>query len=153
MYTIDMTDRETTLHAALRRAYRASTSEYRERLAHLGLTARQATVILALEANPGLGLTALAQAVGADQPTTSALVDRLVERGLLARQPDPLDRRRTSLRLVPAATALADDIRRARAAMEERLVGVLGAVRARTLLNLLNELTERLRQEDREVTV
>ncbi len=144
-----MESRQTTLHGALRRAHRASTSEYRERLAHLGLTAPQAAVILAIEANPGSGLIAVAQAVGSDQPTISAQVDRLVERGLLTRETDPMDRRRTSLHLTSEAAAVADDIRSARAAMEERLVSVLGPTQAQTLLDLLNDLTERLRQESR----
>jgi len=146
-----MNERQATLHGALRRAFRAATSEYREHLAHLGLTARQAAVILAVEATPGLGLTAVAQAVGADQATISELVDRLVERRLFTRETDPTDRRRTCLRLTPAAIAVADDIRQARAAMEKRLEGVLGAEKARMLLELLNDLTERLGQEGRKV--
>ncbi|MDO8672737.1 MAG: MarR family winged helix-turn-helix transcriptional regulator [Dehalococcoidia bacterium] len=149
MYTMDMADRETTLHTALRRAYRVATRDYRARLAHLGLTGRQAAVILAVEACPGMGLTALAESVIADQPTISALVDRLVERGLFRRVTDEVDRRRTCLSLTPAAAAVADDIRNERAAMEVRLVDILGTIRANALLDALNDLTERLGQADR----
>ncbi|HEX5503294.1 MAG TPA: MarR family transcriptional regulator [Thermomicrobiales bacterium] len=140
----------TSLLSALRAAYRAARLEYRDRLAPLDLTARQAAVIRALAARPGLGLGAIAEAVGADQPTASALVDRLVERGLVARAADPSDRRRTCLRLTPAAETLAEAVQHERAAMDARLVDALGAARAAQLLALLGELTVRLGDDARD---
>jgi DNA-binding MarR family transcriptional regulator len=136
-----------TILSALRRTYRRTRREYSDRLAPLDLTPRQAAVILALAAQPWARLGALAQQVGADQPTISALVDRLVERSLVMREADPADRRRASLRLTPAAESLAGDIQQIRAAVDQQLVELLGEAPARQLLDLLNELAADLDQE------
>jgi DNA-binding MarR family transcriptional regulator len=136
-----------TILSALRRTYRRTRREYSDRLAPLDLTPRQAAVILALAAQPGARLGALAQQVGADQPTISALVDRLVERSLVMREADPADRRRASLRLTPTAESLAGDIQQIRAAVDQQLVELLGEAPARQLLDLLNELAADLDQE------
>jgi DNA-binding MarR family transcriptional regulator len=136
-----------TILSALRRTYRRTRREYSDRLAPLDLTPRQAAVILALAAQQGARLGALAQQVGADQPTISALVDRLVERSLVMREADPADRRRASLRLTPAAESLAGDIQQIRAAVDQQLVELLGEAPARQLLDLLNELAADLDQE------
>ncbi|MGN6814206.1 MAG: MarR family winged helix-turn-helix transcriptional regulator [Thermomicrobiales bacterium] len=137
----------TTILSALRRTYRRTRREYSDRLAPLDLTPRQAAVILALAAQPGTRLGALAEKVGADQPTISALVDRLVERGLVAREADPADRRRACLRLTPAAGSLAGDIQQIRAAMDRQLIDLLGEAPGRQLLDSLNELAARLDQQ------
>ncbi len=137
----------TTILSALRRTYRRTRREYSDRLAPLDLTPRQAAVILALATQPGTRLGALAEKVGADQPTISALVDRLVERGLVGREADPADRRRACLRLTPAAETLAGDIRQIRAAMDQRLIALLCEAPAHQLLDLLNALAAKLDQD------
>jgi DNA-binding MarR family transcriptional regulator len=49
----------------------------------------------------GLRVSDLARRLGVSLPTASALVDRLVERGLVDRREDPHDRRQHRLRLAP----------------------------------------------------
>ncbi len=136
--------RDDTLLGTLRHAYRSATRSYRTQLSHLDLTARQAAAILVVSAHPGIGLASVAESIGADQPTTSALIDRLVERGLLLRRPDPSDRRRACLFLAPAADGLAAEIHAARGATEQLLLSLLGDERAAMLQSLLADLSNRL---------
>lgn len=61
-------------------------------------------------------LGALAEAVLLPQPSLSRLVDRLVARGLLGREPDPADRRGVVLVLTEAGRSLQREVGRRHAA-------------------------------------
>ncbi len=61
-------------------------------------------------------LGALAEAVLLPQPSLSRLVDRLVARGLLAREPDPADRRGVVLVLTDTGRAVQREVGRRHAA-------------------------------------
>lgn len=50
--------------------------------------------------NPGCALNELAEHVGLEAPSASKLVEHLVQRGLVKREPDPADRRRVRLQLL-----------------------------------------------------
>lgn len=63
------------------------------------LTLRQVQVLVLVRAHPGLTGQELADLLGVSTPTTSGLIDRIVTRGWLDRQPDPADRRRMLLRI------------------------------------------------------
>lgn len=52
-----------------------------------------------------MSVTELAEAVGVDQPRASRLVQGAVADGLVAREADPDDARRTRVRLTPAGAA------------------------------------------------
>ena len=70
-------------------------------------------------------LTELAAAEGVSQPSMSALVARLADRGLVQRGTDPQDARVVLLSLTPAGEDL---VAQRRAARAERLEGALGAL-------------------------
>jgi len=63
------------------------------------LTPGQFGVLVVIDANPGLSQTQLGNALGIDRSTVVAVIDRLEERGLVARQPAPNDRRSHALHL------------------------------------------------------
>lgn len=132
-----------SLLSALRDALRLGSRPYREELAHLELTARQAALLLAVEAHPGRGVKFAAGQIGADLPTCSALVVRLEERALVERRADPGDRRRTMLYVTPDARTLIDAVLAARAAADERISAAAGDELA-LLRKLLARLTDRL---------
>lgn len=134
----------------LRRAARAANQVYRRRVMELQLTPRQAAAILALVESPGLTLSALADALGADQATASGLVDRLVAAGLTQRQTDLADRRRVMLLPTEKAQQLAEGLISARHAAEDRIRAVLGPRRAAELARLLELLVEGLRHQAQE---
>jgi DNA-binding MarR family transcriptional regulator len=142
----DPTARPDSLFLALRQAYRLGGREYREGLHRHGLTARQATALLAIRRHPGEGVRFLADRIDADLPTCSALVAKLEARGLVERRDDPADRRRTCLYLTAEAEDVARAVARARRAADARIEAAIGAD-AEPLRALLTHLTERLQSE------
>jgi len=59
-----------------------------------------------LNRHPGSSLSAVAEHIGLTLPTMSVLVEGLVQRDLVAREPDARDRRRVLLTLTPTGHAL-----------------------------------------------
>jgi DNA-binding MarR family transcriptional regulator len=74
-------------------------------------------------------------------------LDRLVERGLVERRPDPDDRRGTRVRLTARGLELIDAALPLHAANEERLLSALGARERRELDRLLRKLLAALDPE------
>ena len=127
----------------LRRAARAATKVYRRGVREMGLTTRQAAAILALVEAPGKSLSDLAETLGADQATASALVDRLLAASLVKRETDPDDRRRASLLPTEQALELATSLARSRFASEQQIRAVLGED-SETLAHILSRLIDGL---------
>jgi DNA-binding MarR family transcriptional regulator len=99
----------------LRVASRATEKEF-------GLSAAQLFVLHALADAPALSLNEVAERTRTHQSSVSVVVQRLVERGLVARDPVPGDARRMALSLTPAARQLIVD---APDAPSERLISAL----------------------------
>ena len=55
-----------------------------------------------VQQNQPLTLTELAKYLQISAPSTSVMVDRLVQKGILSRKPDPKDRRRCVIRMEPS---------------------------------------------------
>ncbi len=64
-----------------------------------------------LHRNPGAALTAVAEHQGITAATASAMVERLVQQGLVNRQNDPAERRRHCLTITPAGKLVLEDAR------------------------------------------
>ncbi len=77
---------------------RAIHEEMRRQEAPL-LSIPQLRTLAYLNRNPGACLFRLAQHLGVTRPTASAIVERLVRRGLVSRVADPQERRRVVLTL------------------------------------------------------
>ena len=71
---------------------------------------------------------------------TTKRLDRLEQAGLIAREPDPDDRRGTRISLTPAGRRLIDKVTEAHLANERRLVGALTTAERRQLADLLRKL-------------
>jgi len=136
----------------LRRASRAATKVYRYRVKELVLTHRQAAAVLAVVEEPGVTLSSLADAVGADQATASALIDRLLAADLVRRETDPADRRRAMLYPTDKALQIAQAIAGARLASEDRIRAVLGNADSERLAKLLARLVNGLEAHTPPVT-
>ena len=67
-------------------------------------------------------------------------LDKLETAGLIARQPDPADRRGTLITLTAAGRELIDTLTEAHLANERRIIGALGEDEQRQLANLLRKL-------------
>lgn len=124
----------------LRMASAAVARDFAAAMDDLGLTQKQCAVLELIDANAGASQVDLATVLGMDRATMMALVDRLDERGLVARNASRRDRRRQELSLTNAGRTL---LRRARAriaAHERRFADRLGAVGTDRLIALLREI-------------
>ncbi|QIA27521.1 MarR family transcriptional regulator [Thermaerobacter sp. PB12/4term] len=88
------------------------------------LSVPQFRTLVFLDRHPGASLSAVAEHLGVSRPTASALVGRLVQRGLVTREVDPAERRRVVLRLTPAGREnLEVARRRTQASLASHLAG------------------------------
>jgi len=85
----------------LRRAWFSLNQAFRRRIAHLGITPDQFTVLRTLLEAEGLGISQreLTEAMSSDPNTVASLVERMEQSGLLERTPHEKDRRAHRLRL------------------------------------------------------
>jgi MarR family transcriptional regulator, organic hydroperoxide resistance regulator len=97
-----------------------------------------------LNAEGGQSVSAIAEHLNLSLAATSHLVERLVQRGLLTRAEDPLDRRHKRVALAPEGVALVErSHRRAAAALDEVLEPLPAHLRERfeeTVLEVLSAL-------------
>ncbi|GAA0271218.1 MarR family winged helix-turn-helix transcriptional regulator [Cryptosporangium japonicum] len=89
------------LHRTLRRAARSDQPDG-------PLPAAQTEVLRVVRAQPGIGVKAVAAALGTAPNTVSTLVGDLTSGGYLDRTPDPENRRAVRLTLTPSAAELID---------------------------------------------
>jgi DNA-binding MarR family transcriptional regulator len=103
----------------LKQAHLRFTEQVTKALAPLGIGTREWAALLCLDDERNLSQGAVAQRLGIDRTTMVALVDALQQKGLVAREPDPGDRRRNRVVLTPEGrrmmeqgAQLADDVER-----------------------------------------
>ncbi len=93
-------------------------------------------------ASEPLSVSALGEAIGVDQPRASRLVQQGVERGVVQREADPDDARRTRIALTEEGRAIARGARgERRQALSKALEAFDDAERAE-LARLLNKLAD-----------
>jgi DNA-binding MarR family transcriptional regulator len=85
----------------LRRAWFSLNQAFRRRIAHLGITPDQFTVLRTLleSGRTGISQRELSQLMSSDPNTVASLVDRMEAAGLLERKPHEKDRRAHRIRL------------------------------------------------------
>jgi DNA-binding MarR family transcriptional regulator len=106
----------------------------------LSITQLKSLVMLSLRGPQPVGC--LAAAFRVSEPSASQLLDRLEQRGLVRRDPDPQDRRRTIVSLTADGDALLDKVRASRAASAERLLSELSTDDLRSLARGTGALAE-----------
>src|SRR6187397_402714 len=77
----------------LRRAWYGLNQAFRRRIAHLGFTPDQFTVMRTLLEHEGITQRELAQAMSSDPNTVASLLERMETNGLVQRDPHERDRR------------------------------------------------------------
>lgn len=122
------------LIAAARRSIRQAASE---RLRRHRLSSPQFWLLVAIHERPGPSLRELAERRLMDSPTASRVVDRLVRRGFVRIEPDPLDRRRRSIQLTGRGAALARELHPLALQIREATAKGFSAAEAETLRGLL----------------
>ncbi len=125
-----------TAHAVLMRGFSAD-AVWREH----SLSMREYDVLYTLAKCGGPArMGELQQGVLLSQPALSRLVDRLEDRGLVARMHDPDDRRAVRVGLSPAGAELQRSVGRAHARSVERAMRALDAAEQRELERLAAKL-------------
>ena len=100
---------------------------------------RSRMLVAVAEARP-VRMGDLAGRLGLTARTITTLVDALEQEGLIARQPDPTDRRATLIDLTPGGCRYYDQVSVGLAELAEQIVGPLSAEERRRLLDLLSRL-------------
>jgi DNA-binding MarR family transcriptional regulator len=100
-------------------------SQLDEVLRPVAITPLQYTALTVLERRSGLSTAALARNAFVTDQSAADMVAVLEERGLIARLPDPADRRSRVLRLTEQGVALLDRLRDDVAEIEARMLASL----------------------------
>src|SRR5712672_1294631 len=87
----------------LRHAWYGLNQAFRRRIAHLGITPDQFTVMRTLLESAGITQSELTEQMSSDPNTVASLLERMEKSGLLERQAHEKDRRANCLRLKPLA--------------------------------------------------
>ena len=143
------TEVETSLEIAdllgqvVRRLHRGTS----EALAPLGISRAQSRVVRLL-ADGALRMTDIAERLAVVPRTVTDLVDGVEAASLVARQPDPEDRRSTLVALTDGGRLLLDRLEVARRESAENAFGRLEPADRAALLHLLRDLTDGAGSQD-----
>ena len=107
-----------------------------------GVTGSQWRVLCVLGQQPGLSQTRLAAALDVEAISAGRMIDRLEKAGLVARRPDPSDRRVWLLETTPAAASLLDQLRSTAHEVIAEMLSGFTPEEAETLRALLERLRD-----------
>jgi DNA-binding MarR family transcriptional regulator len=122
----------------LRRSWYRLNQTFRRRIAQLGLTPDQFTILRWLAEHPaGVTQRDLADLMASDANTITATLSRMEEAGMVARSADLTDKRANIVTVLPAGRSLFDRARRVAADLQaEALAAIPSRSRETFLLNL-----------------
>src|SRR5947208_1864852 len=111
----------------LRRAWYGLNQAFRRRIAHLGVTPDQFTVMRTLLENEGITQRELTAFMSSDPNTVASILERMEQAGLVARQAHEKDRRANRLRLKPLGEQKYAAVRDLAVAMQTEVLSSLPA--------------------------
>ncbi len=126
----------------LRRASQQASANLAERLADHGLTTAQYVVLARLAETGAASQNQLGRLVAMEPANIHGIVGRLGERGLVATESDPADRRRLLVSLTRLSTLLIQQVRPVAADASAVTLAPLAAADRETLITLLHRLTD-----------
>lgn len=103
------------------------------------LTPVQYAALAAVSANPGIDQVTLAGLIAYDRTTITGVVDRLVQKGLIARHESARDRRARELKVTPAGRKALSGITPAVEAAQRIMLRGLTEKEAKELMRLLQK--------------
>ncbi|GAA2365474.1 MarR family transcriptional regulator [Dactylosporangium salmoneum] len=128
----------------LQRATHATLHRLAAHLGDLGLPPSELNALANLGERPGGASTVseLATAIGGRPTTLTGILDRLQQRGLLAREPHPRDRRTVIVRLTPDGVDAAERVLAAMRELERRALADLPPDAADSAAAVLRALSQ-----------
>src|SRR6266540_2943706 len=122
------------LPPTLRRAWYRLNQAFRRRIAHLGLTPDQFTVMRTLLEHEGISQRQLASLMSSDPNTVASLLERMERAALIQRQAHQQDRRANRLRLKAVGRAKYEAARKIAVALQSEVLDAVPAVRREQFL-------------------
>src|SRR5580658_4649472 len=132
-----------------RRLQQIGVSIFLEETKDFDITPLQYGVMAAVRATPGVDQIGVSSKVGLDRTTVVGIVDRLERKGLLARRPDPSDRRVRQLFLTPAGKERLVEMRAATDRVQKRLLAPLGPKECAQFVEYLTRIIEHHNEDSR----
>ena len=125
----------------IRRVHQISTAYFTEECGG-DLTAVQYAALVTVGAHPGIDATRLSEIIYFDRSTIGDVLDRIEGKGWIVRASTPNDRRTKRLELSPAGLAALQQVESGIRRVQERLLAVLTAGEATTLVRLLAKIAD-----------
>jgi DNA-binding MarR family transcriptional regulator len=132
-----------------RRLQQIGVSIFLEETKDFDITPLQYGVMAAVRATPGVDQIGVSSKVGLDRTTVVGIVDRLERKALLARRPDPSDRRVRQLFLTPAGQQRLVEMRAATDRVQKRLLEPLGSKESAQFVDYLTRIIEHHNEDSR----
>jgi DNA-binding MarR family transcriptional regulator len=126
----------------LRRAHQIGVSLFMEESAAFGVTTTQYGMMYILRARPGIDQISLAKLIGLDRSTTGLVVGKLEDAGFVVRGADANDRRRKTLTLTTAGTAMMRRLAKPAERAQERVLEPFSAREREQFLSLLSRFVD-----------
>jgi len=131
-----------TLPVLLRHSWYALNQAFRRRIAHLGLTPDQFTVLRNLAEEPGLTQRELCSRMASDPNTVAALTARMESEGWIERAACKQDRRANRLRLLAPGKRKFASAREIAWALQEEVSGCLAPAELEAFLGTMSQLAQ-----------
>src|SRR5437879_817146 len=141
---IDSPERRRLPHL-LRRAWYGLNQAFRRRIAHLGITPDQFTVMRTLLENEGISQRRLTELMSSDANTVASLLERMEQAGLVERQAHEQDRRAHWLRLKPRGRRKYEAAREIAVEMQAEVLSALPAEAREKFLEELDAVAQACR--------
>lgn len=128
----------------IRRAHQASTAIFAQEMARAGLdlTPFQFAAMSAIAAEPGMDQASVAARAAVDRATIGGVIDRLVDKGLVARSVSQTDRRARVLILTDSGAATLTRVKHAIAQVQDSLCAGLSDTERASLIALLTRVAD-----------
>ena len=137
---------EQCVNFALTRAQNTVNQYFKTRLAPHGVTPGQYGILKCLWDENGLTVKQIAERMYLDSSTITGLLDRMEQKGLIKRCPDPSDRRALSVVLTPEGERLEGPVSEAIALANQAVLKDVGYAEAQKLMQLLFDVAAGVRQ-------
>ncbi|NLU49835.1 MAG: MarR family transcriptional regulator [Syntrophomonadaceae bacterium] len=131
---------EQCLNFVLTKAQQAVHQLFKAELAPYGVTPGQYAVLKCLWEENGQTAKQLATRLSLDGSTMTGILDRMEQKGLIVKQPDPKDRRALQVVLTPVGRALQDPLEAAIEEANRKALARLDEAQALTLKHLLHNI-------------
>lgn len=132
------------LPVLLRRAWYGLNQSFRQRIAHLGVTPDQFSILRWLSEGDPQGLTqrALSDLMASDPNTITSTLARMEKAGLIAREPHEQDRRAHRVKVRPAGRLTFENARSVAMELQDQILASLPANRRAKFLEELAAIAE-----------